>query len=47
MQKEPEQAAAPVPAGVSATAQGTWPGTDPLEAAKIIRGELGEPHLPF
>ncbi|TLM86972.1 hypothetical protein FDW84_05945 [Pseudarthrobacter sp. NamE5] len=26
---------------------GPWPGEDPLEAAKIIRGELGSPHLPF
>lgn len=47
MQKEPEQPAAPRPAGVTATAPGTWPGTDPLEAAKTIRGELGDPHLPF
>ncbi len=47
MQKEPEQPASSAPAGVTATAPGTWPGTDPLEAAKTIRGELGEPHLPF
>ncbi|YCQ26863.1 hypothetical protein M1E07_13475 [Arthrobacter sp. Z4-13] len=26
---------------------GPWPGEDPVEAAKIIRGELGSPHLPF
>jgi len=45
MQKEPEQLSAPT--GVRATAQGTWPGTDPLESAKTIRGELGDPHLPF
>ena len=45
MPKEPEQPS--VPTGVQATAQGTWPGTDPLEAAKTIRGELGDPHLPF
>lgn len=32
---------------VSATGLGDWPGTDPLEAAKAIRGELGSPHLPF
>ena len=32
---------------VTATALGDWPGTDPLEAAKAIRGELGSPHLPF
>lgn len=31
---------------VTATALGDWPGTDPLEAAKAIRGELGTPHLP-
>ncbi|WP_413248125.1 hypothetical protein [Sinomonas flava] len=31
---------------VTATALGDWPGTDPLEAAKAIRGELGSPHLP-
>ncbi|MGW9404533.1 hypothetical protein ACWGQ2_11280 [Arthrobacter sp. NPDC055585] len=46
MPKEPEQPAA-APSGVTASAAGTWPGTDPLEAAKTIRGELGEPHLPF
>lgn len=32
---------------VTATALGPWPGTDPLEATRIIRGELGSPHLPF
>jgi len=32
---------------VTATALGPWPGADPLEAARIIRGELGSPHLPF
>ena len=47
MQKEPEQPATAAPSGVRATAAGTWPGTDPLEAAKTIRGELGDPHLPF
>lgn len=31
----------------SATALGPWPGTDPTEATRIIRGELGDPHLPF
>ncbi|WP_171027073.1 hypothetical protein [Pseudarthrobacter sp. NamB4] len=35
------------PREVTATALGPWPGDDPLEAAKIIRGELGSPHLPF
>lgn len=32
---------------VTATALGPWPGQDPVEANKIIRGELGGPHLPF
>ncbi|WP_258802682.1 hypothetical protein [Pseudarthrobacter sp. NS4] len=35
------------PAEVTATGLGPWPGEDPLEAARIIRGELGSPHLPF
>ena len=35
------------PREVTATALGAWPGEDPLEAARIIRGELGGPHLPF
>lgn len=34
-------------AQVTATALGEWPGTDPMEAEKAIRGELGTPHLPF
>ncbi|GLB66927.1 hypothetical protein [Arthrobacter mangrovi] len=43
----PEPAAArPDPGAVTATALGSWPGTDPAEAARIIRGELGEPNLP-
>jgi hypothetical protein len=37
----------PEPTEVTATALGTWPGEDPFEAARIIRGELGSPHLPF
>jgi hypothetical protein len=32
---------------VTATALGPWPGNDPLEANRIIRGELGSPHVPF
>ncbi len=32
---------------VTATALGPWPGTDPAEAERVIRGELGSPHLPF
>lgn len=35
------------PRQVTATALGPWPGEDPVEAARIIRGELGSPHLPF
>ncbi|GAB5077682.1 methionine synthase [Arthrobacter sp. AD-310] len=35
------------PSEVTATALGPWPGDDPLEAARAIRGELGSPHLPF
>ncbi|MET1088952.1 MAG: hypothetical protein ABWY04_17840 [Arthrobacter sp.] len=35
------------PREVTATALGPWPGEDPVEAARIIRGELGSPHLPF
>ncbi|MBE0008700.1 MULTISPECIES: hypothetical protein [unclassified Arthrobacter] len=31
---------------VTATALGDWPGTDPLEATRVVRGELGGPHLP-
>ncbi|WP_284979759.1 hypothetical protein [Arthrobacter sp. fls2-241-R2A-200] len=31
----------------SATALGSWPGIDPVEAAEVIRGELGDPHAPF
>lgn len=32
---------------VTATALSPWPGDDPLEATRIIRGELGSPHLPY
>ncbi|WP_323958940.1 hypothetical protein GC088_10320 [Arthrobacter sp. JZ12] len=32
---------------VTVTALGDWPGRDPVEATRIIRGELGEPNLPF
>jgi hypothetical protein len=35
------------PAEVTATAWGPWPGEDPVEATRIVRGELGSPHLPF
>ncbi|MBP3034833.1 hypothetical protein J2M53_01005 [Arthrobacter sp. zg-ZUI100] len=37
----------PASTTVTATALGSWPGTDPAEATRIIRGELGDPHLPF
>ncbi len=37
----------PDPGQVTATALGPWPGEDPVEATRIIRGELGGPHLPF
>ncbi len=40
----PEQPAA---SQVTATALGPWPGEDPVEALRIVRGELGSPHLPF
>ncbi|WP_445153886.1 hypothetical protein ACTWLI_10945 [Arthrobacter sp. Hor0625] len=36
-----------LPGQVTATALGPWPGEDPVEAGRIIRGELGSPHLPF
>ncbi|WP_394938931.1 hypothetical protein [Psychromicrobium sp. YIM B11713] len=32
---------------VRASALGCWPGSDSLEAQRIILGELGSPHLPF
>lgn len=32
---------------VSATALGPWPGTDPVEAAKVALGLFTPPHLPF
>ena len=32
---------------VAATAAGEWPGTDPLEANRAVRGELGGANLPF
>lgn len=35
------------PQQVTATALGPWPGEDPVEATKIVRGEFGTPHLPF
>jgi hypothetical protein len=38
---------AALPHEVTATGLGPWPGEDPVEAAKIVRGELGSPHLPF
>ncbi|MFJ6001158.1 hypothetical protein [Arthrobacter sp. NPDC092385] len=32
---------------VGATAAGDWPGTDPLEANRAVRGELGGANVPF
>lgn len=32
---------------VTVTALGDWPGQDPVEALRVIRGELGSPNLPF
>ncbi len=37
----------PGPDQVTATALGPWPGEDPVESIRIVRGELGSPHLPF
>lgn len=31
----------------AASGTGPWPGMDPLEAVRVIRGELGAPHLSF
>lgn len=31
----------------SATGLGSWPGRDAAEAIRTIRGELGDPHVPF
>ncbi|MCY0903539.1 hypothetical protein [Arthrobacter sp. H14-L1] len=36
-----------IPTEVTATALGSWPGTDPVEAALITHGELGDPQLPY
>lgn len=37
----------PDPGAVTVTGLGDWPGKDPMEAMRIIRGELGSPNLPF
>lgn len=37
----------PGSAAVTVTALGDWPGRDPVEALRVIRGELGSPNLPF
>ncbi|BAS09856.1 hypothetical protein AHiyo4_32780 [Arthrobacter sp. Hiyo4] len=37
----------PLQSGSNSHRLGPWPGEDPVEAARIIRGELGSPHLPF
>lgn len=41
-----DNAAAPPSRTVSATGLGSWPGTDPVEANRRVRGELGAPNLP-
>lgn len=48
-QEHEQQDPAPVqvPREVTATGLGPWPGEDPVEAARIVRGELGSPHVPF
>jgi hypothetical protein len=48
-QEHEQQDPAPVqaPREVTATALGPWPGEDPVEAARMVRGELGSPHVPF
>lgn len=48
-QEHEQQDLAPVqaPREVTATGLGPWPGEDPVEAARIVRGELGSPHVPF
>jgi hypothetical protein len=43
----PDREAVPDAAAVTVTALGDWPGQDPVEALRIIRGELGSPNLPF
>jgi hypothetical protein len=45
--REATKNAAAGPQEVTATGLGPWPGEDPVEAARIIRGDLGSPHLPF
>ncbi len=42
----PVPAAPAPPESVTATVLGPWPGTDPVEAAKVGLGLLPEPHLP-
>lgn len=42
-----DAAAVPGTGAVTVTALGDWPGQDPLEAHRVIRGELGAPNLPF
>jgi hypothetical protein len=37
----------PAPESVTATGLGAWPGTDPVEAAKVSLGLLSAPHLPY
>lgn len=46
MSTAPQRPPATDAAEVTATAAGSWPGTDAPEAARIFLGELGDPHLP-
>ncbi|MCC3276818.1 hypothetical protein LJ753_13170 [Arthrobacter sp. zg-Y20] len=46
-QIQPAQQAPTRNGTVTASAAGGWPGTDPVESSRVIRGELGDPHLPF
>ncbi len=41
-----KQATAVAASGATATGLGSWPGTDPREANRVVRGELGSPNLP-
>ncbi|MBM7849121.1 hypothetical protein [Arthrobacter roseus] len=40
------QAMAAAASGATATGLGSWPGNDPREANRVVRGELGTPNLP-
>ena len=44
---DPSDGGTPGGPAVGATAAGAWPGVDPYEANRAVRGELGGPNLPF